>query len=126
MQRSLVLLVFVGGGLGSVCRYLLGARIQRAFPGPFPLATFVVNALGCLAIGLVAAFGFERAALPVEARVFLTVGVLGGFTTFSTFAYESLALLSVGDALRAAAYMAGSVFAGVLGAGLGRALGRAF
>ena len=124
MQRGLYVLVFVGGGVGSVCRYLLGTRLQKAFPGPFPIGTFVVNALGCLAIGLVAALGLERAALSPEARVFLMVGILGGFTTFSSFAYETLGLVSIGDAARAALYVGASVFAGLAGAWLGRGLGR--
>src|SRR5512143_266344 len=125
MQRWLFLLVFVGGGIGSVCRYALATRLQKSFPGPFPLGTFTVNALGCLAIGLVAALGFERAALSPEARVFLMVGVLGGFTTFSSFAYETLGLVSIGDAVRAVLYVASSVASGLFGAWLGRALGRA-
>lgn len=124
MQRGLVLLVFLGGGLGSVARYALGTRLQKAFPGPFPIGTFTVNALGCLAIGFVAALGFERAALSPEARVFLMVGILGGFTTFSSFAYETLGLVSIGDAVRAAFYVAASVAAGLVGVWLGRALGR--
>jgi len=117
-------LVFVGGGIGSVCRYALGTRLQKTFPGPFPVGTFTVNAVGCLAIGLVAALGFERAALSPEARVFLMVGILGGFTTFSSFAYETLGLASIGDAARAVLYVASSVAAGLVGVWLGRALGR--
>jgi len=124
MQRSLVLLVFLGGGVGSVCRYLLGTRLQKVFPGPFPIGTFVVNTLGCLAIGFVAALGLERAVLSPEVRVLLMVGILGGFTTFSSFAYETLGLVSVGDAARASLYVALSVACGLTGAWLGRGLGR--
>lgn len=124
MRGTLVALVFVGGGIGSVCRYLLATGLQRSLPGPFPSGTFAVNLAGCFAIGLVGALGLERAAISPEARVFLMVGILGGFTTFSSFAWETLGLLTVRDVLRATLYVAGSVFLGLFGAWLGRLLGR--
>ena len=124
MRASLVALVFLGGGIGSVARYALASAVQREMPGPFPSGTFAVNLLGSFAIGLVGALGLERAAISPEARVFLMVGILGGFTTFSSFAWETLGLISVRDVLRATLYVAGSVFFGLLGAWLGRLLGR--
>ena len=124
MRLSLLLLVFVGGGIGSVCRYAMATGFQRTFPGPFPVGTFTVNLLGCFAIGLVGALGLERAAISPEARTFIMVGILGGFTTFSSFAWESLGLLTVKDLLRASLYVGGSVFCGLLGAFLGRSVGR--
>ena len=124
MRPGLLVLVFVGGGIGAVCRNLLATGLQRNIPGPFPSGTFAVNLAGCFAIGLVGALGLERAAIPPDARVFLMVGVLGGFTTFSSFAWETLGLLSIRDAVRAALYVGGSVFLGLLGAWLGRLLGR--
>ena len=124
MRPSLLALVFVGGGIGSVCRYTMSSALQRAFPGPFPTGTFWVNLGGCFAIGLVGALGLERAALSPEARTFLMVGILGGFTTFSSFTWETLGLLSVRDVLRAALYVGGSVFLGLLGTLLGRSIGR--
>jgi fluoride exporter len=124
MRPSLLLLVFVGGGIGSVCRYAMATALQRSLPGPFPVGTFFVNLLGCFAVGLVGAFGLERAAIPPQARIFIMVGILGGFTTFSSFAWESLGLLTVRDFLRASLYVSGSVFCGLLGAFLGRAIGR--
>lgn len=117
-------LVFVGGGIGSVLRYALASAVQRGLPGPFPSGTFAVNLLGSFAIGLVGALGLERAAIPPEARVFLMVGILGGFTTFSSLAWETLGLLSVRDVLRATIYVAGSFLLGLAGAWLGRLLGR--
>src|SRR5450759_2903732 len=98
MRPSLVLLVFVGGGVGSVARYLLATTVQRNAPEGFPFGTFLVNLIGCFAIGVVGALGLERAALSPEARTFLMVGILGGFTTFSSFAWETLGLLSVSQA----------------------------
>lgn len=124
MRPFLFALVFVGGGIGSMCRYALATVLQRKIPGPFPIGTFLVNVIGCFAIGLVGALGLERAAISPEARTFLMVGILGGFTTFSSFAWESLGLLTVKDILRASLYMGGSVFLGLLGALLGRAIGR--
>jgi fluoride exporter len=124
MRPFLFLLVFVGGGLGSICRYAMATTVQRAFPGPFPAGTFLVNVVGCFAIGVVGALGLERAAISPETRTFIMVGFLGGFTTFSSFAWETLGLLTVKDLLRASLYVGGSVFCGLLGAYLGRAIGR--
>jgi CrcB protein len=124
VRASLVALVFLGGGIGSVARYALASAVQREMPGPFPSGTFAVNLLGSFAIGLVGALGLERAAISPEARVFLMVGLLGGFTTFSSLAWETLGLLTVRDVLRATLYVALSVFLGLLGAWLGRLLGR--
>jgi len=102
----------------------MATALQRSLPGPFPSGTFAVNVLGCFAVGLFGALGLERAALSPEARIFILVGILGGFTTFSSFAWDTLGLLGVRDVLRAALYVAGSVFCGLMGAYLGRALGR--
>jgi len=124
MRLGLVLLVFVGGGVGSVARYLLATAVQRNAPEGFPFGTFLVNLIGCFAIGVVGALGLERAALSPEARTFLMVGILGGFTTFSSFAWETLGLLSVRDVFRAALYVGGSVALGLFGTVLGRAIGR--
>ncbi len=124
MRTTLVVLVFVGGGLGSVLRYAFATAVQRTLPGSFPAGTFLVNLVGCFAVGLVGALGLERAALSPEARTFLMVGILGGFTTFSSFAWETLGLLSVRDLARAGLYVGGSVVLGLFGAVVGRALGR--
>lgn len=124
MKPSLLALAFVGGGIGSVCRYAMTLALQQRLPGPFPIGTFSVNLAGCFAIGLVGALGLERAALSPEARTFLMVGILGGFTTFSSFAWETLELLTARDVLRATLYVGGSVFLGLAGVFLGRALGR--
>jgi CrcB protein len=124
LRPVLLVLVFVGGGIGSVCRYAMATVLQRNAPGPFPVGTFWVNLVGCFAIGLVGALGLERATISPEARTFLMVGILGGFTTFSSFAWETLGLLGVKDVLRATLYVGGSVFLGLLGAFVGRAIGR--
>jgi CrcB protein len=88
-----VLIVGLGGFVGSALRYLLGGWVQRVAPvADFPAGTFVVNVLGCLAIGIVAGLVELRHGLGPSVRLFLLVGLLGGFTTFSSFAWETLEL----------------------------------
>lgn len=90
-------LVFVGGGLGATARYWLGGWVQdRSGSTAFPYGTLAVNATGSLLIGVVLALVL-RQDLSLGWRLFLAVGVLGGFTTFSSFAYETVALIQAGD-----------------------------
>jgi len=105
-------LVALGGGFGSICRYLLSTWLTRG-AGGFPLGTFAVNLLGCLLIGLFAALAVRHAWLNGEARLLLVVGVLGGFTTFSAFGLDSLQLLRRGEYLIALGYVGGSVILGL-------------
>ena len=112
-----LLLVAVGGACGSVARWLLSGWVQRLNPvSGFPWGTIVVNGTGSLAIGLVLGLSLERALVPPNARLFLVTGVLGGFTTFSAFSWEALALLRNGQWPAAAGYVLGSLVVGVLGA----------
>jgi CrcB protein len=86
-----VLLIGIGGFAGSVLRYWLSGAVQQAAPqSAFPLGTLVVNLLGCLAIGILAELADARGLLRPDTRAFLLVGVLGGFTTFSAFANETM------------------------------------
>ena len=112
-----VLLVALGGALGSVCRYLLsGWNVES-----FPFGTFVVNIVGSLLIGFLVGW-VNRGVLVPEMKLLLVTGFCGGFTTFSTFANESFVMLKVGDALLAALYVALSVFLGILAVWLGSCL----
>ena len=96
-------LIFLGGGLGSVARWLASGLVATRFGEAFPWGTLVVNVVGSAIIGVLAAFGDSaRLGLPAEARLFLMVGVLGGFTTFSSFSLQTLRLMQDGDWLRAA------------------------
>ena len=96
------LLVGCGGFLGSIARYLLGGAVHRVVQSPvFPFGTLLVNVSGCLAIGFLGGLAEERGLLSPEARVFLLIGVLGGFTTFSSFGYETFQLLRDGEMLPA-------------------------
>ena len=89
-------LVGAGGFVGSAARYWLSGQVQ-AWSGPdFPTGTMAVNGLGSFVLGLVMALGLERQIIGAELRIFLAVGVCGGFTTMSTFSYETLALLQRG------------------------------
>ena len=117
-----VLLVAAGGAIGSVLRWALSGAVQRWSGSPFPWGTFAVNAIGSFAIGLLAALALERALVSPPVRLFLIVGVLGGFTTFSAFSWESVALLRDGQWGAAAAYAFGSLAVGVGGALAGLAL----
>lgn len=122
MERYL--LVALGGALGSLLRYGLGAWVQ-ALTGPsFPYSTLLINALGSFLIGVVIRLSLEGA-LSGEGRLFLAVGVLGGFTTFSTFSYETLALIQDGEVWRAFLYVFFSVFLGLFLVLLGYRLGGA-
>jgi CrcB protein len=108
-----VLLVACGGLAGSVARYGLTGIVQSRLDSAFPLGTLSVNLLGSLLLGLVLALSFERAVIGPDWRLLLAVGFCGGFTTMSTFSFETLALLRDGS-LTAALVNAGGTFIGCL------------
>ena len=93
-----ILLIGLGGGVGAVARYLLSAYIQQAADNAtFPIGTLVVNVLGCFTIGALSYLADVRGVFTPETRVLAFTGFLGGFTTFSTFGNETLALLRDGE-----------------------------
>jgi CrcB protein len=92
-----VLLVGIGGFLGSIARYLVSGYIQDRTGEIFPFGTLAVNVIGCFAIGGLSELAEARAFLSPEARALVVVGVLGGFTTFSTFGNETVNLLRDGE-----------------------------
>lgn len=96
-EMGRVLLVGAGGFLGSVARYWIAGVVQRLGDTEFPVGTLAVNVLGSFLIGAVLSLSLERGVLGPSTRLFLAVGVLGGFTTMSTFSYETLALLRDGS-----------------------------
>src|SRR5215468_3938654 len=96
MDRN-ILLVGLGGLLGSIARYLVTVLFAGQFATSFPLATFVVNISGCFIIGILFALSERGSGLSPEWRIFLTTGFCGGFTTFSTFSYESIKLIQDGE-----------------------------
>ena len=118
------LLIFLGSGIGGVLRYSLGMAVQRLANGwLFPVGTLAVNVLGCFLIGLLGQI-LEAKGLSADLRIFLLIGLLGGFTTFSSFGYETLQLLRDGQYLYAALNVVLQVVLGLLFAWLGYLVGR--
>jgi len=117
-----LLLIAIGGALGSVARYALSTFVLRVTGTLFPLGTFVVNVVGCLVFGAIAGAASQRVQLAPALRLFLLTGILGGFTTFSTYAFESFTLVRDGQFLWASINIAGQVIAGLVGLWAGYAL----
>jgi CrcB protein len=117
--------VALGGALGATARYLLDRFIEQRSDAIFPWSIFTINVTGCFLIGLVTVTLVDRHHLPAWLRVGVVVGVLGGYTTFSTFSQEGLSLIESSDYGVALAYTAGSVLSGILAVYAGTLLGRA-
>lgn len=111
--------VALGSALGGVARFLLSTFLQQRAGTAFPIGTLVVNISGSLLLGFVLRYALATTAISPEVRGLLTTGFCGGYTTFSTFTYETMALLEEGELGRAAAYVSLSVFVSLLGAYLG-------
>jgi fluoride exporter len=107
-----ILLIAIGGAVGSVCRYLVSSAVLRALGTLFPAGTFVVNVVGCLVFGAVAGAAQARITLSPDARALLLAGLLGGFTTFSSYINESVVLVRDGQFLWAGLNLGGQVVAG--------------
>lgn len=119
--------IAVGGALGALARYGLGLWVaRRTAESAIPLGTLAVNVLGCLAIGAVMGLVVGRDALAPTARLFVLVGVLGSFTTFSTFGYETFDLLRHGQVGGALAYAGANAGLGLVGVWLGFAAAGGF
>ncbi len=120
--------VALGGALGALARYGISGWVYDRMGETFPWGTLVVNLVGCLALGLVIRW-LQVSAVAPEVRPFATIGLLGAFTTFSTFSYETVALLQEGQWWRAGLYVGGSVALGLIamlvGMGLVTTLARA-
>ncbi|MBI4040484.1 MAG: fluoride efflux transporter CrcB [Deltaproteobacteria bacterium] len=91
------LLVCIGGMIGTGARYLLSGGIHRLFETPFPIGTFFINILGSFLIGLFMEYALGRSYLSDSVRLMVAIGILGGFTTFSSFSYETIALVRAGN-----------------------------
>ena len=114
-----IIIIAVGGAIGSVARYGTQTCVYRLYPSVFPLGTFLINLLGSLLIGVIYALAEKGNLLTPEWRLFLTTGFCGGFTTFSTFAYENANLMRSSDFLYAGLYIVGSVVLGIAAVFLG-------
>jgi CrcB protein len=124
-KRGFVRLIFlmVFGAAGTLARYGLDGWIQyRAGPG-FPFGILTVNVLGCFFLGVVGQFGLNHLSMPPDLRIGLTIGLMGGFTTFSTFGWDSVRMLETGEWSRALIYIGASVLGGLAAMMLGMRAG---
>lgn len=120
------LILFAGGGAGAMLRHAVGLFVDaRTGPG-FPWGTFAVNVVGCFAIGVLATLADEHAAISPTTRLLLVTGLIGGFTTFSTFGMETWQLVEDGAVWLALANAGGSLAAGLAAVVLGAVLARQF
>ena len=118
-----VLLAGAGGFIGSILRYLIVISINQWADGAkFPFGTLVVNCIGCLIIGMLSQLGEARGIFTAEARVFIFVGILGGFTTYSSFGNETIDLWRANKELMAIVNIAGHLILGLGAVWLGRLL----
>jgi CrcB protein len=117
--------VGTGGFLGSILRYALGGALGRLKAGwTFPLETLVINVVGCLMLGVLVGLGESRGVFSATTRAFLLIGLLGGFTTFSTFGYETFQLLRAGQWSGAFLSTTLQMVLGIAGVWAGQALAR--
>jgi len=114
VNPAILLAVALGGALGSLLRYFVASAIQSVASPGFPWGIFVVNISGGFVMGLIVELGALKLQISPEVRAFLTVGILGGYTTFSTFSLDSVLLIQRGAYLSAAAYIAGSAALSIL------------
>ena len=122
---SQIILVGIGGFIGSVFRFLLSGFVHRLVPlSEFPFGTLAVNVLGCLLIGLLNGLAETRQIIGPELRLLLMIGMLGGFTTFSAFGYETFALIRDAEVFRATGNVFLQVFFGLVAVWMGDMLGR--
>lgn len=120
------LLVSLGAAVGANLRYWLSQWAAQQWGAAFPYGTLLINVLGSFAIGVVMALAATNAAITTNWRLLIVTGLLGGFTTFSTFSYETYQLLVNGSLLLASVNIMGSVAGGLLGVVLGAGLARFF
>ena len=120
----LYLIVFLGAGLGGALRHGVNVAATRLFGFSFPYGTLMVNVVGSFAMGLLAGYFAYRPGMPQHMRLFLTTGILGGFTTFSTFSLDAALLVERHAFGLAAGYVVGSVTAGLAALFLGLAVFR--
>lgn len=122
MQKFIM--VFTGGGFGALVRYVLAGWVQESSGNGFPWGTMAVNVIGSLLIGLVMSLSSRTLWITPQMRLLLATGFLGGFTTFSTFSYETLSLIQDGEMAFASFNIICTVTACLVGTWAGMAVGR--
>lgn len=123
-MRNLFLLIAAGGAGGAVARFLLASLVQNRASTAFPLGTFLVNVSGCFVFGLLYFVIIDRSTLSPELRSLLFIGFLGGYTTFSSWAFETLQLLTERSYAPAVLYGLGSPVAGLVAIWAGSVLAK--
>lgn len=125
MDAKAILAVGIGGGIGAILRYVIGSVFVQRFGPGFPWGTFFINVTGSFLIGIIAQFALTRSfGVTPTVRIFAATGILGGYTTFSTFSLDTIVLVGDGAAPLAGMYVAGSVICGVLAAYAGQVVAR--
>ncbi len=107
-------LIAIFGAIGTLARYALQGFVQVRAAGTFPYGTLLINLSGCFLLGLIGQFTLNRLVIPADWRVAIAVGFFGGYTTFSSFGWETAKMLEDGEWMRATSYVAASVLAGIL------------
>ena len=119
-----LLLIGIGGALGAIARYALAGLVHRFTSPFFPYGTVAVNLVGCLCFGLIVGLADERFVIGPTGRAFVLIGLIGGFTTFSSYTFETFELLRAGDVARAMANAGGQVIGGLIALWAGYSLAR--
>ncbi len=122
---KLILTVGIGSFLGGMLRYVVSMGVHQGLSLKFPLGTFIVNIIGCFLIGVVFEWS-TKLTLDRQLVLFATTGLLGGFTTFSAFSFETVTMIREGQLVNAAGYLLASVFIGLLATYLGIILVKSF
>lgn len=107
------LIIGLGGFIGTIVRFLIGSWIEKSFASSFPLATILVNLIGCFLIGMVSGYFTQKLGDQTQLFFFLTVGVLGGFTTFSAIAMDSQVFIENGEYLKMLTYVSVQAILGI-------------
>ena len=122
-MRIIFLLVF--GALGTLGRYGLDGWIQHRVGAVFPTGILTINITGCLLLGIIGQFSLTHISVPPDLRIGLTTGLMGGYTTFSTFGWDTARMLETGEWWKASAYVAASVVGGIVAMLIGMRVGNA-
>ena len=122
-MRILLLIAF--GAAGTLARYGLDGWIQYRVGARFPAGTLAINLLGCLLLGVIGEFSLNHISVPPDWRIGLTIGLMGGFTTFSTFGWDTVRMLNDGEWMKALLYVGASVLGGIICMIAGMRLGNA-